>query len=279
MPIEITTPHRYPERICVFGYEGAGKSSIAPNILKYQLDAHMWVIDLDYSFSYERIIASEYPEIEDRAHVYTIDQDWEVFAETFKEILSKGDPKRGDWLVIDPTTATWSMVQSFFVGGIFQEEMGEHMMGLKVRSQEAKAQAKDAKGVEDAKRQYGRDQVEDMSWPIINKLYQDNFYGLLHRWRGNMVLVAEADALRKDASDKEREMYGWLGHKPKGQKTLPYVAATNVYLEHGRQGKVDVHKMTTTKDRGRGLLEKKVFEEFALDYLVDVGGWVKGVRK
>lgn len=279
MPIEIKSPYRFQERITAFGYEGAGKSSLILNILKYQLDAHGWIIDLDYSFAYDRLIQMEYPEVEDRAHVFGIDQEWGEFVETFEKILTDGDPKRGDWLCIDPTTATWTMVQSFFVGTVYDEDLGEHLVGLKKKQQEAKEAAKTEREEIDAKKQFGRDQVEDMSWPVINKLYQDNFYSLLHKWRGNFILVCEAEALRKDATDKEKEMYGWLGHKPRGQKTLPYVAATNIYLEHVKVGKEHVWKMTTTKDRGRAMLEKEPFEDFALDYLVDVAGWEKSVRK
>lgn len=279
MPQAIRSPHRYPERLTVMGYEGAGKSSLVHNILRYQLDAHAWVIDLDYSFAHERLMASEYPEIEDRLHIYTIDQEWDEFASTFKEILANGDPKRGDWLVIDPTTATWSMVQSYFVGKAYGDEIGEHLVGLKQRQQEAKEAAETDKEKEDARKQFGREQVEEMSWPVINKLYQDNFYGLFHRWRGNSILVCEAEPLRKDASDKEKEQFGWLGHKPKGQKTMPFVSATNIYLEHLRVSGKDVYKMTTTKDRGRPLIERKMFDEFAMDYLVEHGGWEMYVAK
>ncbi len=276
MPISIKSPYRFKERICAFGAEGVGKSSLTLDVLRYDLTAHAWVVDIDYSQAYERLIATDYPDVEERVHIFTIDPDWDQMTAALDEIASKADPAN-DWLTIDPATKTWQMVQSWYSDRVHGENIEEHLINLRADNQAARNAAKgDAKKEEEAKKGYFKDTVEDMTWPLINKVYEQQFYKRLHQWRGHFVLVCESDALRRDASEEEKTSYGFIGQKPKGQKSIPYVAATNVYLDHPKR---EEWRMTTTKDRGRKLVERMKIESFALDYLVDVGGWEKGVVK
>lgn len=277
MPIHIQSPYKFKERICAFGPEGVGKSSITLDILRHDVTAEAWVIDIDYSQSYERLIATDYPDVEDRVHVFTIDPDWDQMVEVFAEIHAKANPAN-DWLTIDPATHTWQMVQSWYSDRVHGEDISEHLIQLRADNQAKRnaAKGKGEKREEDAKKEYFRDTVEDMTWPLINKVYQQQFYKQLHLWRGHFVLVCESDAVRKDASAEERTSYGFIGQKPKGQKSLPYVAATNVFLDHPLK---DQWRITTTKDRGRNLVERLPIESFALDYLVEIGGWDKSLIK
>lgn len=273
MPIQIISPHRYKERICVFGAEGTGKSSLTLNALRYDTEAVGWVVDIDYSYAYDRLISSEYPDLEGRVNVFTIEPEFDQLGETLDRIMEQANPEK-DWLTIDPATHTWQMVQNWYSDKVHGVDLSDHLLSLRKKSQDARNSAANDKEVDDAKKGYGRDVVEDMSWPLINKLYQQGFYKRLHQWHGHYVLVCEADAVRKDASEEDRATYGFLGFRPKGQKAMPYVAATNMYLDHPGREK---WRMSTVKDRGRTLVEKMEFDNFALDYLVDIGGWERQV--
>lgn len=255
---------RIKERITAFGHAGAGKSSLIFQILRRHKSAHAYIIDLDYSYAYERIMMEEYPELgpdgEDRVHIYTIDQDWEEFVDTFKEVLKEGD--EDDWLVIDPATATWQMVQSWFSDQVHGVDIGKHMVRLRKESKDIK--------------EFNKELSTDMTWPVINKVYQDGFYRNYRKWKGHTLICCEAVGVRKDADQAEKAEYGFIGQKPAGQKTLPYIGATNLYLDHP---KADVWRYTTTKDRARELQEKVEFdkdvagETFADRYLIEVAGW------
>ncbi len=246
---------RIKERLTIFGNNGSGKSSIILQILEKHKDAHAWIIDLDYSMAVERLIWTEHPEIEDRITVKAIDAIWDEFVAAFEEILEQADMDN-DWLVIDPATITWQMVQSWFSEQVHGNDIASHMVQLRKETKDIK--------------EFNKELTSDMTWPIINKLYQEKFYGLYRKWRGHVILVCEATAVRKDAEEAERAEFGFVGAKPAGQKSMGHVGATNVYLDHP---KIDIWRMTTTKDRGRELQEKVPFDDFAVDYLVDVAGW------
>lgn len=283
MTVTIWSPYRFRERLCIYGYQGAGKSTTILNILRYDLTAHAWVIDMDYSFAYDRLIATEYPDVADRVHIFSIDTEMDAYRAIFTgDTLSHDGYSLGqanadnDWLVIDPTTATWSMAQNEWLAKAYGTgdggtDMGSMFAELRIEAAARVESGKDLKTkAKTIESEFASDKADKMQWPIINKIFDDAFYKPLHRWRGHLIMVCEADAVRRDASDEEKAAYGWIGHKPKGQKSIPFASATNLYLE---QTKINEWKMTTQKDRGRALVEKVVFSDFAFTYLVEVAGW------
>lgn len=280
MNYQIYCPHRFRERLLIFGYEGAGKSSTILNILRYDTTAHAWIMDLDYSYAYERLIATEYQDVADRVHIFQIDTEWTTMHQVFRSEIASSDGYTlnqhnpdTDWLVIDPTTATWGMVQKWWLESAYGEMADTIFAQLRIDAAArveagVKSQLRTKSGTVDS--EYAAEKADTMQWPIINEQYNKHFYQQLHKWRGHMILVCEADSVRKDASPAEQDQYGWLGHKPKGQKTLPFVAATNIYFAHPKQ---DLWTLTTVKDRGRPLMDKVPVSDFAFQYLVDVAGW------
>jgi hypothetical protein len=193
-------------------------------------------------------------------NIETIDTDWTEFGKAFDKVLKRGTAD--DWLVIDPGTATWQSVQSWFSTQIHGTDIGAHMAKLRKETKDIK--------------EFNKELTSDMTWPVINKLYTEGFYGRYRRWPGHVIVVCEAVGVRKDADAAEKAEFGFLGQKPAGQKQIPYIGATNVYLDHS--GK-DVWRYTTTKDRGRPLQERVEFdatdpqESFAVKYLEEVAGW------
>lgn len=256
MPMKIVPGNsRIKERITAFGKDGVGKSSIILQILERHTDANAYVIDLDYSQAYERLMWLEHPDVEDRLHIMSCDAEWTQFADVFAQCVESGDPEN-DWLVIDPVTVTWQMVQSWLSDQVHGHDIADHMVKLKRESKDIK--------------EFNKNLSNDMTWPIINKQYQEKFLGLYRQWRGHVLLIAEATAVRKDAEDAERKEFGFVGFKPNGQKSLSHVSSTNIFFDHP---KIDEWRFTTTKDRGRALQEKVVWDDFAMDYLVDIAGW------
>lgn len=259
MALTLQPSNRIKERLTIFGREGSGKSSIICQILEAHKAATAHVIDLDYSMSYERLIALEHPKIEDRLNIIGCGAVWDEFAAAMQKIIDEGDMDN-DWLVIDPATVTWQMVQSWFSEQVHGTDIASHMVKLRAETASDKEPIK----------AFNKELTSDMTWPIINKLYQEKFYGLFRKWKGHSIMVCEAQAVRKDAEAAERAEFGFLGVKPAGQKSIPYVGATNIYLEQHKQGE---HRFTTTKDRGRVLMDKEEYTDFAESYLVEVADW------
>jgi len=265
MPVQkvITSPHRFKERILAYGGAGTGKSSLTLNMARYMPDSTFHVIDMDYSMSYERIMATEYPDVMDRGNVvvHEIDPEWDTFADKLAEIIATGDHDT-DVLTIDPATVTWEIVQAWWIDSVQGTDIADFMAELRRDTKDSK--------------EYAAALAETMQWPAINKQYQQKFYRRYHAWRGHAILVCEAAEVGRGADNDEKALYGHIGFKPKGQKTLPHVSSTNLFLDHPKR---DVWRMTSVKDRGRTLMDKQAFDEFAIDYLVDTAGWEMEMRK
>lgn len=272
----ITPPsQRFRERLHIFGGAGVGKSSVTLNIARYMPTTQFHVIDMDYSFSYERLLATEYSDVDEQGnvHIYECEADWEVFATLFDGLINQeimtdtagnelvADP-REDWVTLDPVTLTWDMVQAWMIETTQGADVADYMTRLRADSDNLK--------------EYSASLAEGMSWPVVNKQYMQKFYKRYHKWRGHSILVSEAQEIGKQDTDELKSTYGFVGFRPKGQKTIPHVAATNLFFDHPN---TNTWRMTSIKDRGRTPIEKRKFDEFALDYLVEVAGWEEGMVK
>ena len=259
----IESPHRFKERILAYGGAGTGKSTITLNIARYRPDDTFHVIDMDYSMTYERLLATEYQDVMDQGNViiHEVDAEWEAFTDQFADIVNDADPENS-WLTIDPATVTWEIVQAWWLDTVQGTDIADYMAQLRRDTKDSK--------------EYSAALAEAMQWPAINKQYQQKFYRNLHKWRGHSIIVCEATELGRQADVDDKALYGFIGYKPKGQKTLPHASATNIFLDHP---KIDQWRYTTAKDRGRELQDKAPMDEFAIDYLVEVGGWELKMRK
>lgn len=259
--LQIVSPHRFKERILLFGGGGAGKTNAVCNMARYMPYATFHVGDTDISQAYDRALATEYQDVDERGnmHVQIIVPEWEAYKEWAQRVVREGDPTT-DVLVIDNGTAPWTWVQNWY---------GEKALGIDIVDAMMQMQ-KDSKN----KSEFSKAMSETMNWPLINKEFQRGFYAPLHAWRGHFIIVCEAAVTRKDDDEDEKLLYGSLGAKPKGNGTLHHVAASNLLLmQRPRQGKRDVWAISTAKDRGRPKQERTEMDEFAIDYLVGIGGW------
>lgn len=255
MTIKLQSPHRFPERFLLFGGAGSGKTNTVLNIASHLAEGTMHVLDADYSSPYDRALATEFEDAADRVDVHLADPEWEPFTEALAEIVTEGDPQT-DWLVIDPLSPTWDAVQNWYLEQVYGHDLAAHI--VKVR-----AEAEDMK-------EYNKQLTEDMNWSAVKKEYAKKVYGQIRKWKGNLILIAEGKAISDRDGEDVKRLYGPLGVKPSGESRTPHIAATNLFLEQGRR---DVWKMTSVKDRNRVPMDKTEVDDFGLDYLVGIAGW------
>lgn len=255
----LESPHTYNERILLMGGGGTGKSTAVVRLAEAIPTAEFYVVDNDISSAYDRLMSS-YQWVTN-INVYPIMPGWEDYIATVKEIVSEHNCPAGlpvherPWLAIDSATPSWDDVQSFYIDSVMGSEIGSAMIELR-------------KGAKNQK-EYMAALGDLMQWPTINKIYA-TFYNELRKWRGNFVLTTEVAETGRNDKEEVSSIFGFLGVKPKGQGRLHHVASTNLLLTvTGR----DTWRMTAAKDRERQKCERVVFDNFALDYLVEVAEW------
>jgi len=257
MAITLRSPHKFKERILLFGGAGAGKTNAVLQIASH-VPGEFWIYDNDYSFAYNRALSSEFTDLDDtgRIHVHEAsDTTWTSCIDTVEKMVKAADEDT-DWLVIDSITPTWGWVQNWFQETVYGQDLAAHLVELK------KTHADDAKA-------YGRAVLEDMNWPLVKKEYQ-RLYRIIQQWKGHLIITAEAKQVGRGADDNDRMLYGHLGFKPSGEGSLHHMASTNLFLSHPDRNRWVVD---TVKDRNREELEKVEVDNFAMDYLKGVAGW------
>ena len=257
MAITLISPHRFKERILLFGGGGSGKSETVLNIASH-VQGEFYIYDNDTSFNYNRALQTTYQDLDDtgRVHVYeATDNTWEDCLVQLTDMVGAADPDT-DWLVIDSITPTWGWVQNWYQEQVHGQDLARHMIQLK------REYADDQRG-------YNAAVTNDMNWPVVKKEYE-KLYRVMQQWKGHLIITAEAKGLGRDADDDMKMLYGHLGMKPSGEGRLHHIASTNLLLTHPGQGE---WKVTTVKDRNREELDGVVVEDFGKDYLMDVAGW------
>jgi len=259
MPVikTIESPHRFKERILLFGEGGSGKSTAILSMARYMPDSHFWIQDTDVSFAYDRLLALEFADVDERGNVTVLQaSDWDEFNENTARIAADSDPIN-DVLVVDNGTFPWQWVQDSHAQAQYGVDIDQFLSDLR------KQYGKDNK-------EYAKALAEGMQWPIINKKFNKHFYKMFHSWKGHAMIVAQAKSTKGEKDEDMLTQFRIHGAMPAGQKDLAYVMATNILMMD--RGK-NTWAMSTTKDRGRPKVEKQTFTEFAIDYLVDIGGW------
>lgn len=264
----IESPHRFPERLLLFGDAGAGKSSAVCNMARYMPDKQFWIADTDVSFAYDRMLATEYQDVDAQGNVHVLmSTDWDEYTANMDQIMAQADPKV-DVLVVDNGTFPWQWVQDHHTNAQYGVDIDDYYLQLKRQYHD------DTKG-------YMAAVAEGMSWPLVNKKFHKGFYRPFHKWAGHAVIVTQAKQVSKQEKDEDIvAQFKVHGAMPAGQKDLSYVMATNILmLDRGKIGGKQTWAISTTKDRGRDKVEKMEIDEFARDYLVDIAGWeLKRVR-
>lgn len=260
MPVvkTITSPHRFPERILIFGEGGSGKTSAILNMARYMPYAQFWVHDTDVSFAYDRGLALEYQDVDERGNVHVLmSSDWDEYVENANKIKADADPSV-DVLVTDNVTFPWQWVQNQHIQAQYGVDVDQFQADLK-------------RQFKDDNQGYAKALSEAMQWPIINKKFDAGVYQRYHKWRGHAFMIAMAKTLRGEKDEDLQAQFKVHGAMPSGQKNTSYVMRTNILMAQGTTK--NTWRYSTTKDQGHPKQEKQPMEEFAMDYLVAVAGW------
>lgn len=256
MPVTYESQIRARERILGYGPPGAGKSTAILSVAKRCPSSTFHVIDTEFD-NYDRLLDTEFSDLKN-VEVYPM-VEWDGMIPQIKEI--KKEVGKNDWLVVDSMTPTWDGVQEAYIARIFDEEMDEFFLKMRVAQQNDK----DADG--------GLDGWKD--WGVINKMYAPLYRELLTT-NCHVYMTAEADKLGepikgKGGESKEtKQLFGALGLKPKGQKRLGHIPQTVLLFTKNRSGDWG---MNTVKDRGRVEMDDVSVGDWSRDYLVNVAGW------
>jgi hypothetical protein len=279
------------ERILVYGLGGAGKSYAALCIAAHlQPGRTMWIIETDPA--YDRLL--EDPEFEDigakeewrwtggadgafkrdsdfedgsgQLVVYHVDKGgWVGIRAAIEEVWERAE--RHDWIVVDNITSPWEKVVEWYWQEVFGRDMDDYLISIRKMAMAE---------VDEGDKAEGTVTEEKFSeWSFINPHYAKHFTDKMLNPPCHLYLTAEQGEVVKHFDQKQKDiwgMYGSLGVKPKGQKKAGHLTHTVLHLDHPTQGWV----MTTVKDRSREELVREGWEDFALDYLVAVGGWGEG---
>lgn len=271
MPIALTSPYRSRERVLVYGHEGTGKSTDAISIAQACPNITVWVVDNDNS--YDRLIETnsvELPNIYTAGVDFAEDNDpysWDGMRKSIAEAQTKMG--RDDWLIVDMLSKAWDAVQEWFIEQIFQSDIDDYFLKIRMEKERLKATPK-KDGGKDSKALGAFEGW--MDWPVINQTYHKGMSTPLLRCPGHLLCVAEAQKLSEDDDRGIKELYGPLGARPKGQKRSGHIMQTVIMQGRDRGGNF---KLTTVKDRGRELWNGEVMEDFSRDYLEATAGWTK----
>lgn len=260
----IVSPFRSRERILGFGHEGSGKSSAILSVARRCPNSKFWIIDNDNS--YDRLLETDYQDVWAQGNILFAGEhfgklplnDWDNSVLAIAQATNQ--MSRDDWLVVDMTSKLWPQVQDAFTDKIFGKDIDDYFLHVR----KLKANAGD-----DKKSLGAFDGWKD--WPVINNMYNKGVAEKLLNCPGHLYCVAESNKLSEDDDKGMRDLYGMFGVKPAGQKRSGHIMQTVMFF--ARDTRAQECKMTTIKDRGRGLWTDGVFTDFAVDYLVNTAGW------
>lgn len=253
-------PGRRRERILTYGGSGSGKSSAWLNVAKWlqQTGAPGKVRLLDTDFAWEAYRPTD-GSLDERVVVQDA-WDWADFKPGMEKLTRAKDVTNDDWLVVDLIDKAWSKAQQGFFEYLtdrpFDEFMGEAV-----------------KNNVNVGGEWGS------NWGVINKMY-GGFMDYVMRWRGHVLCCAPMtevrvpDRMGKGGDTQEiRDLFGRVGFKPQGQKDLPHMFHTVLFMQAAGTAAKPEWRVQSIKDRERPLLKGDRVDQFVMTYLMKVAGW------
>lgn len=248
-----------PERILIMGHPGTGKSyqwlKTAKALKNTGIKFHVLDTDRAIPFTLENQFPSLMPEHGGNVYVYPA-FDWPSYSVALKQVLKETKPN--DWLVVDMADNAWDSVQRYFIGEVFDKDVGEYFLEMRKTAQRNK---KSLNSIMDIVMEGWID------WPVVNRLYADWILPIIHSSNCNIYATTKVQRMGKREEPATKAVFGELGVRPSGQKHLGhqmhscFLAAFDI-ANH-------IWTITTVKDRsGRSYFENTKLISFYQQYLV-----------
>jgi hypothetical protein len=281
MPLH--NPDGLTERILLFGSIGTGKTTSYLKIAQWLQNTgsknKVYVIDTDFALKRMLTKNLKYKSLKNLTYYECTQWDITEDNDEFKK-LPKDEQERklnksvvkvtrkildviepDDWLVVDFSDSTWSMVQSWFTERVYQMRIEDHFLLMRLEIQKTLGEGEKPK---QSTVFSGRG-----DWPTINKIYFGWRDTVLFQHKFNVLLTAKENDIEKDDEARTKKMFRRLGVKPAGQKDMAHQTHTVLYTDKDRDDWI----ITTVKDREVEYLDEEPVKDFVLGYLVKIAGW------
>lgn len=257
--LKLTSPHKYRERMLFVGGGGAGKTTAALSVIEQSAYGDAYVVDIDYSRAWARAVDEDFDTIRDRVQVSEVEPEWQPMMTEIERIVEAHGTDEDAWLIIDSISPSYEYVQSWYVQSAMGNDMGAFMAQLRAESKTIEA--------------YQKSLGENMNWPAIKKEYS-RLYRALSKWKGHLILTAEAKSIKGERDADLLALYGPIGYKPVGEGRLHHVTSTSLFFADTSGG----YKFSTIKDRNRDKVKNEKVDAiedggFGSSYLWMVAGW------
>ena len=267
------------ERILLAGMAGSGKTYAWLTLARMFPDRRFYVIDPDDGA--RRVWFKEFPEVKNIEYYFTprwytegstkvpkiitVDKARSChtsgIADAWKTISPK--LKAGDWLIIEHLGNIWGYAQTGFADEIFAKDIGQYFLEARKEMKSGSKKLDALKGWTD--------------WGVINKLHNEDFIiPVCYENPAHVLLTSSVSTTTTDSKEDPdtKDFYGDSKVRIDGQKGNVYRVQTVLLMTADTRMKPAKHFMSTfQKDRGREWIERKQWEDFAIDYLYGVGGW------
>lgn len=212
-----------------------------------------YVVDSDNSI--QRLLWTEYRDVTDIVEVHQVFH-WEDYARTTDAILKRVTPD--DFLVMDTADNPWGAVQGSTIAKVYGEDAADHLLRIYAEEDDRKA----------AMEREGKENI----WNVINAQYFRWWLPIINTLPCHLFCTAAPKVISKQERDQALKRLYPLGIRADGQKALSHQMHTVLWF-NGHAGN---WTFSTIKDRGRAIIEDRPVQNFAVDYLMAVAGWMPG---
>jgi hypothetical protein len=239
------------ERILTIGTFGTGKSrgwlKVAEWLQRTESPGMVYVLDTDSAAT--RMLAAP-GEFGDLGNVTVAEAyEWGEYERTVDAWLPILRPH--DWLVVDFASSAWDAVQDWYTETMYKQDIASFFL-------QAAMNQKAGNPLDGWK-----------DWSIINRVYRRWIDKIIHKVPCHVYMTSPVETLRDTDSAENRAVFGRFGVRPRGQKHLAHQVHSVLLLQTtGGQW-----FLNTIKDRGRPVHAGLELTDFAIDYLVNTGGW------
>lgn len=255
----LSKPTKSRERILLYGGWNTGKTTAyfetAKLYRKTGTNGRFYVVDTDYTT--ERTV-EEYAGCDENM-VFCTSVDIDEIDRSLSAF--RGAAGNDDWLVIDTGSELWEMCQGAFTEKVFGRDIADWTLEYRMKNPDGGSALAGAYGA---------------NWDVIKKMYGGLVQEML-RWPGHVLVTAKAKEIQQpdrkgDGGDSAeiRTTYGPFGLRPAGEKNLPYLFHTVLWMAEKKPGE---WVYSSVKDRGRERVMGGEMGNFVASYLMKVAGW------